>query len=111
MKIGAILRRTPARDRARQLAATRTPHRTNQLHSKDVLKFAAGGTSPKIQGAPRPRPLRIASCTAGRTCAIFSLSRVGYTRLVSSTTNKSRDGSIQIEVPVNPRWPNVPGEK
>ena len=34
----------------------------------------------------------------------------GWTRLVSSTTYRSRNGSIHSDVPVNPVWPNAPGD-
>ena len=52
-----------------------------------------------------------ASWIVGRASAICRFSRVGWTRLVSSTTKRSRAGSIQIEVPVKPVCPNEPGEK
>src|SRR6266480_5728954 len=39
------------------------------------------------------------------------LLREGFTRLVSTTTNRSFSGSIQIDVPVKPVWPKLHGEK
>ena len=51
------------------------------------------------------------SCIARRRGTCFSLSLVGFTRLVNSTTNKSSSGSIQIEVPVKPVCPNAAGVK
>ena len=48
-----------------------------------------------------------ASWSAGRMRRIASLFRVGWTRLVSSTTYTSAAGSIQSEVPVNPVWPTA----
>src|SRR3989304_611312 len=48
---------------------------------------------------------------AGRNAASASFARSGWTRLVSSTTVKSRSGSTHTEVPVNPRWPKDRGEK
>ena len=47
------------------------------------------------------------SATTARIWPNFGVSRVGFTRLVSSTTTSSRVGSIQIEVPVNPVCPKL----
>ena len=49
-----------------------------------------------------------ASATARRNGPIFWLSRVGFTRFVSSTTSSSFSGSAQIEVPVKPVCPKRP---
>jgi len=42
------------------------------------------------------------SATRRRTCRIFVLARVGFTRLDSRMMKRSRSGSIQIDVPVYP---------
>src|SRR5439155_14128338 len=47
------------------------------------------------------------SATKGRTFRIFVFARVGWTRLVSRMTNRSRSGSSQIDVPVNPVCPKA----
>ena len=47
----------------------------------------------------------------GRKSRMAWLSRRGCTRLVSSEIEIARSGSIQIEVPVKPRWPTAVGEK
>src|SRR5271154_3142969 len=62
-------------------------------------------------GFAKPRDSIIASWSAGRTFRICSLARVGFTRFVSKTTKRSRLGSIHNEVPVNPVWPKLFGEK
>src|SRR4051794_1923633 len=41
----------------------------------------------------------------GRKVLMAWLSRVGHTRLESSTTQRPDGGSTQIEQPVKPRWP------
>ena len=58
-----------------------------------------------------PKDSKIASWRAGRTWRICSLARVGFTRLVSKMTKRSRSGSIQSDVPVKPVWPKLSGEK
>src|SRR3954466_785412 len=54
-------------------------------------------------------------CTAlamsRRSASCRRLARVGFTRLVSNTTNSPRSGSTQMLVPVNPVCPNDRGEK
>ena len=52
-----------------------------------------------------------ASCSIGLKALIASLSRVGWTRLVSRTTIMDRSRSIQKDVPVKPRWPTLLREK
>src|SRR5690606_18940229 len=47
------------------------------------------------------------AATARRSGPTLGLSRVGCTRLVSSTTTSARDGSTQREVPVKPVWPKL----
>ena len=47
-----------------------------------------------------------ASCSATRA-PIFVLLRVGFTRLLSRMMKTSSFGSIQIDVPVKPVWPNA----
>src|ERR1035441_6008288 len=46
---------------------------------------------------------RMASCTRGRTWQMACDMRLGQVRLVSNVTESWRVGSIQTEVPVNPR--------
>ncbi len=58
-----------------------------------------------------PAPGKRRRAAAGRTWRIFSLARVGFTRLVSSTTKSLRSGSIHSDVPVKPVWPKLLGEK
>src|SRR5712692_7353985 len=53
----------------------------------------------------------IRSWIFGRKSRIAWLSRRGCTRLVSSEIAISRSGSIQIDVPVKPRWPTADSEK
>src|SRR5688572_5996710 len=58
-------------------------------------------------GRPSTTAHATASWTARRSARYFAVSRVGFTRFVSSTTNRSSSGSIQIEVPVKPVWPKA----
>ena len=51
------------------------------------------------------------SCSIGLKCLMSSLSRDGWTRLVSRTTEIKRSRSIQKEVPVKPRCPTLLAEK
>src|SRR3954465_15557954 len=57
----------------------------------------------------------IARCPASARCrrrwAWGVLAPWEFTRFISSTTNTLRSGSIQMDVPVNPVWPNERGEK
>src|SRR5262249_53702520 len=61
--------------------------------------------------AASPSDFMTASWSATRTLMCFWFSRVGYTRLLSKTTKTRRSGSIQMEVPVKPVWPNECGLK
>ena len=47
-----------------------------------------------------PSASMMASCSAGRTSRMLSFARVGWTRFVSKTTQRSSSGSSQIDVPV-----------
>src|SRR5262245_59574788 len=58
---------------------------------------------------PLPSPTSASatrSATVARTCRIFVFARVGFTRLLRRITYRSLSGSIQIDVPVYPVWPN-----
>src|SRR6185312_9879803 len=78
------------------------PIEQRQLHGAAPVPAADGGVGP----CPSiTETTASASCT--RTGPRRGLSRVGSTRLVSRMTKRSRAGSIQIEVPVNPVWPNA----
>src|ERR1019366_10342487 len=57
------------------------------------------------------RASRMASCTRGRTWRMACDMRLGQVRLVSNVTESWRVGSIQTEVPVNPRCPKDAAEK
>jgi hypothetical protein len=52
-----------------------------------------------------PKTSITASWMRGRGVRMRSLSRRGWVRLVRSVTRRSRSRSIQIDVPVKPRWP------
>src|SRR5439155_20158794 len=80
-----------------------------------VVSARGGGQGQRQRpraGAPHglARPLTTASATRRRTCRMASLSRVGWTRLVSRMMKSWRSGSIHIEVPVKPVWPKARGE-
>src|SRR3989338_1871762 len=70
-------------------------------------RHGAGG----LGGGASPRAATTASCTCGRSERIWLLLAVGWTRLVSKTTNSCLSGSIQMEVPVKPVWPKARAEK
>ena len=53
----------------------------------------------------------ISSWMRGRNCLIRMFDREGCTRLVKSTTASRRSRSSQKDVPVNPKWPTLLGEK
>src|SRR5262249_35275815 len=72
-----------------------------------------GGRQGQMEAGPHgwASPWTTASATARRTSRMALFSRVGWTRLVSRTTKSFRSGSIHIDVPVNPVWPNDRGPK
>src|SRR5579875_952301 len=74
-----------------------------------ALRIIFHRSRPGAQTAPIASITR--SWMRGRNSRIPWLSRRGCTRLVSSVIAIARDGSIQIDVPVNPRWPTASGEK
>lgn len=64
-----------------------------------------GGDSLGADEAGGASALTIASWRRGRSSRMRSSVRDGCTRLVRRMAQRARGGSIQIEQPVNPRWP------
>src|SRR5207245_3320486 len=64
------------------------------------------GSSRQGYSSGRVRASATRSETYARTRRIAVFARVGFTRFVSRTMKRSRSGSIHIDVPVKPVWPN-----
>ena len=110
----AALRRAPdflanARPRLTALQPTER-YRTSGAGFQPVAKSARNSGSPSTVTATDGAVTAHAEASA-RSARTSEITRSGRrardskTRLVSSTTNMSRSGSIQIDVPENPVWP------
>ena len=76
-----------------------------------LLVAACGGDDDSADTVDEPSEETTASWSIGLTFAIFMFARVGWTLFVRKITASDRSGSTQMDVPVNPVWPNDEAEK
>ena len=102
--------RLPRRDAPRSAAIRSRPTCTTGApapSSGSAARTTASRCARVLRAAPGLAPPR--RPPARRTARMALFSRVGCTRFVRRITNSFRSGSIHIDVPVKPVWPNERG--
>src|SRR5579859_1207532 len=81
-----------------------------RLADTEVLTSSASVRRRYDPGGSAPSAPATALAKRARMVAMDLVSTVGWVLLASRTINRSRSGSIQIEVPVKPVWPKARGD-